>query len=458
MKKAATKKTATKKAAAKKAPAKKRGPKTAGFTGGFDILSPSGLERRDAVMDDLRKISERRKTKPTNFKTMAEVRSILIPLDHFALQYVLGSRGIPFGSFVQLLGGSGLGKSTLGHYILGASMRHCKGPALSIQWKAKPFLADRTLRTLSSSPEQARLMLDAMDQSAVSTLGQMEIAVDDYIKVWRKNHKLPMGIPITILVDNASKLLNSSEAHGKVEWGDHMKDSNVRGAKETGGGSNMEHAKWFEAWTRKLGDQLPENNVTMIVVLDQKDEVDMSQGGGGISLPKSTVDLFNNTHRGGSAIRQMSVSAVNFAGGGIIKDPTSNVERGKTVRLRVSKNCVGAEGRRLEMELRSDHRRFDRPGYLDPALHYDKFLADFFASNGHFGTVSNRGRFTSSALGVVEATDVELSWAFHTRPDLVMELGSQLRMEGYYDIVDRLLEDYATPTHEEEQGKEETEI
>jgi hypothetical protein len=437
MKKAPAKK-ATKKAATKKTA------KVVGFTGGFDILSPAGAARRNEVMEDLRKISERRTTKPTNFRTMAEVRSILIPVDHFALQYGLGSRGIPFGSFVQLLGGSGLGKSTLGHLILGSAMRHCKGPALSIQWRAKPFLADRAIRALSNSPEQARHMLDVMDQSVVSTLQQMELTVDDYVRVWREDHRLPKAIPITILVDNASKLMNAEEAHGQVDWGDHMKPQNVKKAKETGGGSNMNHAKWFEAWTRKLGYLMPENNVTIIAVLDQKDEVDMS-GGSGPTMAKSTTDLFNTTHRGGSAIRQMSMLAINFAYKSLMKDAATNTERGKIITMRPSKNCVGAEGRRIEAELRTDHVRFDRPGYLDPAWHFDKMLADMFAEKGYFGVTCNRQRFTSERLGVMAASEVELSIAFHSRPELMQELGQQLRLEGYYDIIDRMLEDYATP-------------
>lgn len=425
----------------------KAGARTPGFTANFDILSTEGKLARESAVEELQKISEKRTTKPTNFRTMAEVRSILVPLDHFVLQWAIGSRGIPYGSLVQLLGPSATGKSTMGHLLLGTAMRHCRCPVLSIQWRAKPFWAARALRTLSASPEQAKAMLEAVEHSYVSTLQQMELTVDDWIRVWRKKNQLPMATPLWILVGNASKYLNAEEADKKVEWGDHMDDS--KKAKETNEGSNFVHAKWFEAWTRKLGDQLPANNCGIIVDLDLKDKPDMSAGGPhkkATTLPQSVTELFSTTHRGGTAIRQMSQLAINFSYKSMAKDPTTQRERGKIVTMRTSKNTCGAEGRKFEGELRSDHARYDCPGYLDPAWHFDEFLANMFAENGYFGVTCTRKRFTSERLGIIGATDVELSNAFHARPELVQELGQELRLEGYYDLVDRLLVDYATPT------------
>lgn len=427
--------TKDKPAAKKKTTRKKKGDSE--LSKSFDILSSQGTIAKAAVTESLRRMAERRKLKPTSFRTLSDIQQDIVPVDHFYLQYLLDCVGYPLGGFIQIIGDSRLGKSTFGHYLLGCAMRHRRCPTLAIHWAVKPFLPDRAYRTMSSDPRQAQLMVERTDQSAVATLAEMEQACYDWVQVWRQDLKLPLSIPLVILVDNASKYLSNEEAAGFVEWSDWQSAKQKKKLKETGGGSNFTSAKFFQAWTRRCGDWCPKNNVTIIAVCDQNDDIDMSQGGGVVMAEKHAT-LYNDTVRGGRGMKQVSILRLIF--GYDSQQKVGDRLTGINVNFRCAKSSYGADERRIRGELRNDHSRYDRPGvYLDPAWHFDRDMSKWFADEGFLGTTANQGRYSSDLIGVTSSAPEQFSIAFHQNPELVKQLGSQLRIQGHFDVVGEVL-------------------
>lgn len=372
---------------------------------------------------------------------MADMQQEFIPVDHFLMQYLLDSYGFPLQSFTQLIGDSKLGKTTMGHYILGCAVRKLGCPVLAIHWGVKPFLRDRALRTYSANPHQAAQIAGIIDVETVSTLDQMEEALNRWVTKWREVGKIPTAVPLVVMIDNITKYLSKEEAAGVVNWGDYLKDAQKKKKKETGGGSNFSSAKWFHAWTRKLADLVATQNVTVLTVADQNDDIDMggASGGGGMTLSEKVATLYNDTHRGGRGMKQIAASRLIFGRDKLIKNSNQS-NRGVLVNLRNAKSNFGADERKIQAELRLDHAAYDVPGhYLDPAWHMDEAMGLWFANEGYFGTTIARGKFTSEPLGVFSASPEELSIAFHGNTELRQELGELLRIQGYFSVVDKIV-------------------
>jgi len=434
MKKSAVKKTTKKKVAAKR-------PERSAIAQSFNILSPDGARVRSSVIEALKAQSERTPTRPTSFRSMSDMQQEFVPVDHFLMQYLLDSYGFPLQSFTQIIGDSKLGKTTMGHYVLGCAVRKLGCPVLAIHWGAKPFLRDRALRTYSANPHQAAQISHIIDVETVSTLDQMETALNRWVTKWREVGKIPTAVPLVVLIDNITKYLSKEEAAGVVNWGDYLKDAQKKKQKETGGGSNFSSAKWFHAWTRKLADMVYTQNVTVLTVADQNDDIDMGAagGGGGMTLSEKVATLYNDTHRGGRGMKQMAASRLIFGRDRLVKNSDQS-NRGVLVNIRNAKSNFGADERKIQAELRVDHSAFDVPGhYLDPAWHMDEAMGLWFAQNGYFGTTITRGKFTSEPLGVFNATPEELSISFHGNAELKQELGELLRIQGYFSVVDKIV-------------------
>jgi hypothetical protein len=431
--KKATKKTTKKKVAVKR-------PERSAVAQSFNILSPDGVRVRSSVIEALKAQSERTPTRPTSFRSMADMQQEFVPVDHFLMQYLLDSYGFPLQSFTQIIGDSKLGKTTMGHYVLGCAVRRLGCPVLAIHWGVKPFLRDRALRTYSSNPHQAQQIAGIIDVETVSTLTQMEEALNRWVTKWREVGKIPTAVPLVVLIDNITKYLSPEESAGVVNWGTYMKDKEKKKKKDTGGGSNFSSAKWIHAWTRRLADVMATQNVTVLTVADQNDDIDMgASGGGGMTLSEKVATLYNDTHRGGRGMKQMAASRLIFGRDALVKN-TDQTNRGVNVNIRNAKSNFGADERKIRAELRVDHGAFDVPGYyLDPAWHMDESMGLWFADKGYFGTTISRGKFTAEPLGVFNASPEELSIAFHGNAALKQELGELLRIQGYFSVVDKIV-------------------
>ncbi len=432
--KKAAKKAPAKKAAAKKPKEPKKPKKPPLMAGSFDILSDVGAGVHTDVAAALERLSATRKLKPTNFTTLAQMHQEIVPVDDFYLQYLLDGPGYPLGRVIQIIGDTRLGKSTLGHYFLGCAMRHLRCPVLAVHWALKPFMADRALRTMSSVPTEAEAMVERVAQASVSSLVEMEQHMMDWVKMWRE--RLAPEKPLVVLLDNASKYLASSEMAGFTTYDGNMTDAKKKKFKETGGGSTMVAAVYWQAFTRRLGDWMPKNNVTLIHIVDQND--DTSGESSGFNLPEKWTTLRNDTARGGRGVKQ--VSALRLILGMDSPRKLGTEQTGNFINIRNDKSSYGVDDRVIKAELRNQHARYDTPDYLDPAWNYAESMCKWFATEGFFGTTVYQNRYTCPALGLESAPAETLSAMFHQRPDLMQALGEQLGMKGYDRTVDRVIE------------------
>lgn len=466
-KKAAKKKVAKKKVAKKKV-AKKKAARTKGkmvFSQVHSVLTKEGQAHIDQVREKLGALVGRKA--PIVIQPLSEVKLDLIPVDHLEMQRCLVSKGIPMGAFVNIIGPEGIGKTTMGYYLAGCAMRYCNARVLTLHWSQKPFLPERALRAMSTDPHNAELLVRAIDTAMVRTFAEMQSYMENWVHEWRKH--LPLHIPLFIVADNWSKLLNNSEAKGRVAWGKHGGDDSKVQAKDMSEISNLGHSQYASVMSRFLGFWQRENNVTVVTINDQNDKLQIAAAGSTQSKARNPEDmmsptnkiLHNKTHRGGRALHQHANLELTMASTGMAKGLGENVT-GKMVSIRCAKSDFAPDSTVVRAELRSRHELFDRDGYLDPIWHWDKPFAEYLVSQGFFGLELNRGRYTSDELQILGGTEVDVSYAIHSRPDMTHMLGRAMHLKGYDNdatLLQRNMESQAADPESwaEEDANEDTE-
>lgn len=386
----------------------------------------------------LQGLGERRRTRPSDFKTLSQVRADFIPVPHFAFQYALGAIGIPKRSLDTLLGVEAVGKTTLMFEIMGWGMwQGC--PAAYIGTESKPMPVDRAKRALSTSRKVAEAMADRILWTKAYSLQEFERKLIDIADAYRgrlnskeNNVCIPIDTPIIIGVDVFSSLMSNEEAEGFYGYGKTAEKLKNEDFAEANSGSNLVHAKWAHAFARRLPAFLDTNNIVLLASNHQTEKINMTAGAR--PMGEEVGGLFNKTHRGGRAFNQKASVQLNMVAAGQHKVGETVV--GKKVIIRTAKQSFGPEGRRLIAILNTEMRE-DSGDYLQPAMDFDQALCDILMEHKVLDLQVESKRYTSKTLGIFSVTPRDVALAFHSRPDLILRAGQQLRIEGYADAVDR---------------------
>lgn len=402
---------------------------------------------------------DRRKNRTTDYKTMAQVRVEHLPVRDFYFQQFIGSYGLPRRSLLEIIGGKGLGKTTLSLWLAGHIIDRLGAPTLFLECEEKPMDANRAIRAMSNDPVRAKKLLDSITFKKVKQLSEMNEQLMLFCKTWRgeqvngkKGVAIPSHVPLVVIVDPWSKLLTQAEANGFYNYNKNMDAANVKKAKDIGEGSNLGHSNWAAGWGRRLGHIMGHYNVLLICTHHQNCKIDMSSGGG-ITLPENTAALYNAVKIGGKATEQNASTMLILAAGGQVKDSSGNT-RGKYINARVEKNSYGWDNQKASWELRTHCEPFDIEGqYLDSALHFEDEMAKWMATEKHLGTTADRKRYSSKELGVQGVTGEEFSRAFHANQEVMNRLGKNLRLVGYDDLVDRISEESTAKEEPDEQSE-----
>lgn len=414
---------------------------------GFDYLDDD-KDVSASIEESLISVVGRRSNQTVSFNKMSEVRQAMLPVKPFLMQYAMGIYGIPKGCLIEIIGAEGLGKSSLSLQMLGWAM-DLGCPALYIECENKQLPPARALRCLHTNPMRAMKMLNRLRKEKAHSLQEMDQKIIDYVSVARgkvaSNAKkpkdtVPIHVPIVIVVDPWSKLLNPEEASGFYEYGDNMKKGNK--LKKTGETGNFGHAKWAAAWCRRLPTLLDQENVILIVVHHQMDNVSEAMKASHAyatgNLPDWVGQLNNKTKIGGRASNQNAAVQLTLALKGMVYDDNKKPV-GKEVYCSVIKNSFGPEKRRFYYTLRSEGlAELDTLEHLEPAISFDDATAKAFVDNGWLGTKATAGKYTCDVLGVKAALPEDFMRSFEARNDVKQMLGQVLRIEGYIDTVDTI--------------------
>lgn len=384
----------------------------------------------------------KRKGQSISFKSMAEVReSFAFPLKHFLFQQAVGQYGIPGGKIIDIIGAEGIGKTTLVMQMLGWAM-DVGCPALYVECESKQIPPARVMRALHPNVLRAYKMLSRLRVEPVNSLDHMWQAIKDFVYVARGTRgdkdtpRIPMHVPIVVAIDPWSKLLNPDEAAGFYNYGDNMSDAKKKKFKEINEGSNLGHAKWAHKWCRLLPAFLKQYNVTLIIVHHQNDKIEMGGGGAASYMSAEASALYNKTRIGGKALHQNTALTFILSRRGLSKNSAGDIV-GNLISARIAKNSLGPDNAKFFYEIRTGHFH-DTSDTLDAAINMNLGFATLCAEQKWLSTSVKGSKFSSPVLGVVEVTADEFYEAFEQNVEAKMNLGRQLGINGYVDVVDKV--------------------
>lgn len=388
----------------------------------------------------------KKKKEPLTLKSLADISPYLLELDEFALQAVIGSRGLRGRTIFEIIAQEGIGKTTLTFQLFGAVMRSCNAPCLFINTEGENKLpsANRIKRALDPNPEVAEKMFNAVSiQDAYELRSTAEI-FEQWVTTTREflDENGGQDVPMVVAIDTLSKIMSPSEAASIIQ-SDSKKTTK---AKDLGEGSNLEFSKMVHEWCRRLFFMLQKYNVLLIPVSHQNTKIDMSGFGSPMSADVSAG--YNKTKRGGKAIDQNSAMQITLKRTGFFKN-SQNEPLGHKIQMRVVKSSIGADNHTVDYVLKTQYTEDMLPEYQEQPLDFSEGLANLFVDRKLLGTKVSRKRYSSDELGVEGVTAREFCKTFQERPDLVNKVGVILGIEGY------LPEDWSDKTLGEEAKEDE---
>lgn len=420
------------------------------------------LEEAHGITEEVQKIvygiSNKRKNRTTSFRSMSDVRKNMIHIPDLPIQYALGNYGLPEKALIEVIGGEGVGKSSLCHYIEGRFLvQGC--PVYHQECEGKPLDPKRIQRLVSENKATARKIVSAIHFDTARSVKESFEKMVDWIKVMRGKTAggkvcIPMHVPLLVVIDPWGKLMSKNEAAGFYDYG-ALKAEQAKDMLEV---SNMGHAQAAHRWVRRLPFIMDNFNVTVILVQHQNQKVDMS-GGGASFIPEEAKKLNNITKIGGNAFNQLDALQLVIVKRSSIKN-TKGDPIGSTMKVRVAKNSYGPEGRTIEYDLVSDGFQ-DSENYMEKALRFDRWMAEFCAEKGFLGTSVNAKRYSCAALGVAGAKTSEYYDSFLLNEKAINQFAEAYSINGYETPVDQVFEllkdkavqevdDSETPVEEEE--------
>jgi RecA/RadA recombinase len=416
---------------------------------GFDILD-GNADVFDNAAQVLGSVIGRRKNQSIGFASAADIRQNVLWVPEFELQHLMGIVGIPHGSFLEIIAPEGVGKTSMALTIGGWAM-NAGAPVVYCECEGKQMPKHRIIRMLHPNPKRAALMLDRLRVERIASLTQLDQFIIDYADVMRGRKSLkdypisiPQHVPLVIIVDPWSRLMNDDEAAMFYDYGGNM-DTKTKKFKQTATGSNLGHAKFAHAWCRRLAYLVERDNI--ILILNQHQTEDLKEAmaqsyGPKIILPESVAGLENKNHIGGRALHQLASQQWVMVKRGLAKyaDKTNS---GKNVNLSMAKNSFGPEKRKMYFEIRGEHRGDMAGVYIEPALQFANSFTKWFTKEKLLGSkVDTSGdTYTCEDLGVRAVDEVEFHRAFHANTELKKHVGNLLQIEGYVDTVERIRQD-----------------
>ena len=241
-------------------------------------------------------------------------------------------------------------------------------------------------------------------------------------------------------IDTLSKLMAPNQAEGYLDYADNLKAEVAKNLREVGEGSNLQHAKLFQDWSRRLAYFMDEYNILLWLNNHQNAKIDM--GGGGSHMSAEQSAMFNKTKIGGNAFNQSAAVQLIIGATAMVKD-SAGMPVGRTIKLRVNKNSYGPDNRTIQYELRNVYRD-DTDTFQECPLNFDNDMAKWMADNKYLNTIADKKRYTCEMLGVIGGEAKELADALHANLEVCTQFARQLSISGYDDPIEKIIKETKT--------------
>jgi RecA/RadA recombinase len=340
-------------------------------------------------------------------------------------QSALNMRGLPSSSLIEIIGGEGLGKSTLVMTLGGLAMEQ-GSPFYYIETENKPMAPARVKRSLHANKELAGRMFDRMLYSFCDNIVDTITNIEDWVKVCRTTQGVPMHTPLVVAVDSWSKIMAPGEAVGRTLYSKTTatKSDKKVAKKDIEEGSNLEHSKYAHKWCRSLPTWLKQNNVILVIVSHRNQKVDMSGGGSFAKAPEA----FNKTKIGGQAFSQNAAVQLSLMKIGAAKRSDNVV--GVKIRCTVIKNSYGPTGPMFEYDI-IQYPWLDTETHQQTSLWFDESVAHWMAREGILGVSETRKRFTCDELSLAGVEAHVFMQALRDNDAIREDIGCKLGLSGY---------------------------
>lgn len=362
------------------------------------------------------------------FSSSSQVARDYLPVPWLAMQYLIGRPGIPVNTITEVIGAEGVGKSSLTYALMGEFVAN-NIPCYYINSEPKALEPDWQLRLLGTDPARAMKIRDIINVQPLHSLEEMDEHLRAWVRIKREDEKLPLDVPLVVIVDSVSKLMNPEEfaASGlaRITPGDKRKPEGVGNISQKPGVT----AVWLHKWSRHMPKYMLKHNVTIICVSGQNQSMDT--GGSAYIKPS---EKHNDTRVGGKSLSQNAALRFTVTYKGAAKNG-KNISCGKEVLLYCKKNSYGPSFREVQYTLyddRAENYKLDVPGvYHQQAIDMDVALANILVTFKAFGLSLNKKRYSSAQLNVYEVSASELLAKIMSEQALFMELVRLLSIKGY---------------------------
>jgi hypothetical protein len=420
----------------------------------FSSQAQSETGRARKVQEQLLGMAARRTSnpRPATYAQASTVQQNQLPHAHFLMQWLTDSYGYPGSGLVNYVGDTSCGKTTKMLCDAAHIMHEKNAPLLymSCEGKDKTMSRERMLRCMHHHPPTALQLLDNVSIEYTKSVLQLMPQMTNWAKVQREDQGtgrnlipgLPMTIPLLIIVDPFSRLMNAVESAGNVNWDKLSKEQRSEvGTHKV----NMGHSKFAQEFCRWLQGFVDEYNVLVFFAHSRNDDVDFDGSAARAvqGMSEWKAHLMRYKFLGMSAFESLAALTFIMTSMELIKDPLDRkLIVAKRVRCRLRKQSHGIGERMASWELRMHHAKYDRlPDYLDPPIHYSEGFCDMLQEQKVLGTrINPEGLVTVTDLGYKGLLPSQVDLLLHSRPKQLESIGEQLGINGYVSIVDQVIE------------------
>lgn len=373
-----------------------------------------------------------------------------VPIPSLCFQYFIGSRYLPRGRVIEIIGGDGVGKTTLVHTILGWAMLS-NYPGCHMETENKPMDEERIKRCYSTDRVVADAMFNAVSRFQEFEITEVARTMLDWAKLIRDTDGgayVPMEYTGIMVLDTFSKLMTPVEALSVSAYGADRKEAEAADDKKKGRktskskvkdldeGSNFMHSKLAHKWTRQWPAIMNLYNVIKVVVNHQNDDTKTSMmGGGGFVMTPEQKEATNRTTIGGNSFRQIDSYQMVIGKGmsdyGDIKGIRTQLGQG--LKMTMTKNSYGPK-RKLNYKINFVNKQ-DSETHTTPVLDFDVELPELVKLAGFKVTIHSKTEASCAELGLSNASPQDFARHLALKDDLREEIGQRLGIRGYLPSV-----------------------